>query len=348
MFEETLTIYRGIGDVSGVARIQSNLGIVHSMRGDLDEAMAQWGNALATYRQLNHKEGIARTLTNLGNGLLRRGDPAGAEQRLEEALVLYRELGRRRDSAVALDSLAALRLGRGDLVNARRLNEEALSIYESVGDKAHVASELGKIATVLRAQGDLDGARRRQEQALAVQEEIGEKTAAALTRTGLAKTALEQRRGAEAEALMRKAIEEYRTQKLSSDEAWGQALLAEILLFQRKLPDARAAIQRATELLGNSKSRRTRLDVDIAGARVLAASGRFADAGRRLHAAIAEARQLHILDRELDSRLTLGEVELLSGNGAAGRERLAGVRKEAAAKGFALLARKAAGPHPSW
>ena len=348
IYEETLAIYREIGNVSGVALIQSNLGNVHSMRGELDDAMTQWGNALATYRQLNQKEGIARMLTNIGNGLLRRGDPAGSEPRFEEALALYRDLGRRRDSAVALDNLSGLRFGRGDLAHARRLNEEALSIYESVGDKSHVASELVKIAIVLRAQGDLDGARRRQEQALAVQQQIGEKTAAARTRAGLAKTALEQRRGAEAEALVRTSVDEFRTQKLSGDEAWGQALLAEICLFQRKLNDARSAIQRATELIDTSKNRRTRLDVDIAAARVLAASGRLPDAERRLHAAIAEARQLHILERELESRLTLGEVELLSGNAAAGRARLAAVRKEAAAKEFGLLARKAAGPHPSW
>jgi hypothetical protein len=90
------------------------------------------------------------------------------------------------------------------------------------------------------------------------------------------------------------------------------------------------------------------LDVDIAAARVLAASGKLPEAERRLHATIAEARQLHTLDRELESRLTLGEVELMSGNAAAGRTRLAAVRKEAAAKGFDLLARKAGGPHPSW
>ena len=49
-----------------------------------------------------------------------------------------------------------------------------------------------------------------------------------------------------------------------------------------------------------------------------------------------------------ESRLTLGEVELLAGKATAGRARLAAVQKEAAAKGFNLLARKAAGPHPSW
>lgn len=61
-----------------------------------------------------------------------------------------------------------------------------------------------------------------------------------------------------------------------------------------------------------------------------------------------EARQLRIFGQELEARLTLGEVELMSGKRAAGRARLAAVRKEAAAKGFDLLSRKAGGPHPYW
>jgi hypothetical protein len=124
--------------------------------------------------------------------------------------------------------------------------------------------------------------------------------------------------------------------------------MAEIFLFQRKPDDARSAIARATELTEKNRNRRTRLDVNIAAARVLAASGKLAEAERRLHAAIDEAREVHSVDRGLESRLTLGEVELLAGKAAAGRARLAAVQKEAAAKGFNLLARKAAGPHPSW
>ena len=164
----------------------------------------------------------------------------------------------------------------------------------------------------------------------------------------LAKTALEQRRGAEAETLARAAATSSEPRRRSNDEAWTEALLAELFLLQRKLDDARSAIRRATDLIGKSKNRRTRLDVRIVAARVLAASGKPAEAERRLQAAIAEAQQIHIMDRELESRLTLGEVELTSGKAAAGRTRLAAVRKEAAAKGFGLMARKAAGPHPSW
>ena len=348
MFEDTLAIYQEIGNVNGVALLQSNLGNVQNLRGEIDDALKHWGNALATYRQLNQKNGIARTQNNIGNALARRGNPAAAEPRFEEALALWRGIGRRRDAAVALDSLASLRSNSGDLVRARQLNEEALSIYETVGDKSHIATAISKVAFILRSQGDLDGAQRRYEQALALQEQIGEKAFAASTRVNLARTALDQRRGAEAEALARAAADEFRLEKAGNDEASAQSVLAEILVFQRKLDDARAAIRRAAELVATSKHRRIRLDVAIATARVLAATGRLADAEARLQAAVAEAQQLHSKDREFESRLTLAHVELASGKVAAGRARLAALRKDAAAMGFGLVARRAAGPQPSW
>ena len=161
----------------------------------------------------------------------------------------------------------------------------------------------GHVASILRAQGDLAGARSRQEQALALQEQSGGKTAAALCRQDLARTALEQGRPAEAEAL------------------------------------ARAA---ATELIGQSENRRDSLYVSIVAARVLAASGKPADAERSLQAAIAEAQKMHLLDRELESRLALSEIELASGKASAGRMGLAALKKRAAEKGFSLIARKAA------
>ena len=297
ILQETLAIYQEIGNVNGVALIQSNLGNVHIFRGELDEAMTQWGKALATYRQLNQKDGIARMQNNIGNALLRRGgNPAAAEPRFEEALALWRDVGRRRDSAVALDSLASVRADRGDLTRARQLNEEALAIFEAVSDKSHIASALGKIAGILRAEGDLDGARRRHEQALALYEQIGEKTSAAISRVWIARIALEQRRGAEAEALTRAAAEVFQAQKRPDEKAWVQGMLAEALLAQRKLDEARSAIDRATELIGPSKNRRTRLDVTMSTVRVLAGTGRLPEAERRLQAAVVEAQQVYSVD----------------------------------------------------
>lgn len=52
------------------------------------------------------------------------------------------------------------------------------------------------------------------------------------------------------------------------------------------------------------------------------------------------------LDFEFEARLALGEIELASGQVAAGRARLETLEKEATAKGFLLIARQAAAAAP--
>jgi len=55
---------------------------------------------------------------------------------------------------------------------------------------------------------------------------------------------------------------------------------------------------------------------------------------------------MHIMDRELESQLALGVIELRSGKAAAGRRRLVALSKQAAERGFGLIARKAATAQP--
>jgi hypothetical protein len=57
---------------------------------------------------------------------------------------------------------------------------------------------------------------------------------------------------------------------------------------------------------------------------------------------VTEAEQMHLIDRELEARLGLGEIELTSGKAAAGQKRLTDLGKQAAEKGFGLIVRKAA------
>ena len=71
------------------------------------------------------------------------------------------------------------------------------------------------------------------------------------------------------------------------------------------------------------------------------ASGDIVEAAASLEAISAEAARLHLTDEELATRLALGELEMKSGGTAAGRARLARLEKDASAKGYALIARKA-------
>jgi hypothetical protein len=80
----------------------------------------------------------------------------------------------------------------------------------------------------------------------------------------------------------------------------------------------------------------------IAAARVRAATGATLEAVKSLNATLTEATTHGYLGAQLAARLALGETEMRSGQAVAGRSRLTALEKDATAKGFLLIAHKAA------
>jgi len=122
-------------------------------------------------------------------------------------------------------------------------------------------------------------------------------------------------------------------------------LLARALLSMSRREEAEKQIQFATELVAKSQNRAAHLDFSIESARVLAASGQppdLAEATRILNTALAETIKYGFTGHQFEARLSLGEIEMRSGNRTAGRARLHALEKDARAAGFLLIARKAA------
>lgn len=103
-----------------------------------------------------------------------------------------------------------------------------------------------------------------------------------------------------------------------------------------------ASVSAAKVILVNSQNRAVHLDSAIVAARSLTASNEPAEAKTRLKAALSEATKTGFVPEQLEARLALGEIEMKSGKSAVGRARLEALEKDATAKGFLLIARKAA------
>ncbi len=88
-----------------------------------------------------------------------------------------------------------------------------------------------------------------------------------------------------------------------------------------------------------------RLKLAIVAASVRGASGKSAEqaaATETLEATLAEAAKHGYIGYQFEARLALGQIEMKSGHRAAGRTHLGALEKDAQAKGFGLIARKAA------
>jgi hypothetical protein len=124
--------------------------------------------------------------------------------------------------------------------------------------------------------------------------------------------------------------------------ALARALLAESLAVQGKVAEAQKQIGSATALVKKTQRPAVQLSVRIAAARVRMASGHPGDlrnAAAALNGVLAEAKQIGLADPQMQARLTLSAIEKKSGKGVGQLEEL---EKDATARGFGLIARKAA------
>jgi predicted negative regulator of RcsB-dependent stress response len=232
-------------------------------------------------------------------------------------------------------------LEQGDVTEARKNYEQALELRREMGSKSQLALTLNDLGEVFLVQGDFAAARKQFEESLTIRSELGERTNVGDCQLFLASLALEEGRPSEAELLSRKALEAYKTDEGAGAEAQARAYLARSLLAQGQTDKAQEALAGVPELAKRSQDRRVCFFVDIVSARVRASLGKHAEAEAILKRALTETKASDSVRYQLETRLALGELELKSGKLSVARSHLEALAREARAKGFTLIAKKA-------
>ena len=92
VLEESVEIWREVGDKVGLAEALSQIGSVAHAQKDYERAAVLHGESLKLFRQVGFKGNVTDQLIFLGFTLQRQGDNAKAEQFLKEGLLLAQEL----------------------------------------------------------------------------------------------------------------------------------------------------------------------------------------------------------------------------------------------------------------
>jgi predicted ATPase len=168
--EESLALYREVGDVEGIATSLWRLTIpLYYRRGEYARSFSLSEESLALFREVGNIRGIIWSLFGLAKGLFSsQGDPATARALLEEALALCREVGHKESMSWGLAALGEVVLQQGDAVTARSRLQESLAIGREMGKKEYIASSLCLLGRVAAFQGDYPAARSLLEESLAI------------------------------------------------------------------------------------------------------------------------------------------------------------------------------------
>jgi non-specific serine/threonine protein kinase len=174
--EESLVLFRELGDTQGIAHSLHYLGWAAREKGNLTVAAPLVEEALALRRNLGHKEDIAWSLLQYGILNCLQGEYARADALFEECLELSREIGRPRVIGWSLYRLAEARfLSQGKLATVHSLLEESLPLFKTVGEKSGMICCLYLSGRLALSQGDALRARSLAEQGLALSRETGDR-----------------------------------------------------------------------------------------------------------------------------------------------------------------------------
>jgi ATP/maltotriose-dependent transcriptional regulator MalT/DNA-binding SARP family transcriptional activator len=157
-FKAVLDIYEAAGDVANAAFAHGNAGSTLALLGQLSSAAVHLEKARRAWRQLgNHKE-LATVLNNLGMLHYVQGNAEQALALFHDAVEKARHSGNARAEAYALASIADIERDRGVYGMAMERYNEAFDLAGDLGDTTLCTQVLTSIGDTHRLQGDLDKA----------------------------------------------------------------------------------------------------------------------------------------------------------------------------------------------
>jgi len=344
LLEDARAIYEAVGDRYQASLTNAEIAQTYYTLDNFVAAKRSFQEAVVVAHEIGSYELLTGSLNGLGNILRSEGDLVAAGTAYKESLDTARELNPEmwKDRIVSLDHLAEIEFAQGNLSGAMQLWGQLLALSQQADGQEGSGRALTGMGDILFAKADLPKARQRYTEGLRMWTQMGFRYKIAKGQLLLASLSIEEGHPAEVEGTVRQARQELQSEKNEDGQILATTVLVRALLAQGKFPEAQKELDDSAAIAAHLQYRATALDYTIADAQTRAALRKAADAKRELESTLEQTRKYGFVPEQFDARLALGEIQMKSGEGAAGRAILAALEKEAKAKGFLLIAHKAA------
>jgi putative nucleotidyltransferase with HDIG domain len=174
LYDQAGRLARVADDERLVAMVEQNLGVIASMRGDIERALVHYHDSLARYRRLGLNEELARLLPNIGMAYaeLERWDDA--ERTYAESYALARDCNDTWTRLMVESNRVDLLVKRGDFAKARAVCDRILLEAGALRETRVLAETYKHRGVIARETGSLkeaeDYLRRAYDQATAREE----------------------------------------------------------------------------------------------------------------------------------------------------------------------------------
>jgi eukaryotic-like serine/threonine-protein kinase len=345
---QALDIFRRVGNEGGAARALNDLGLFYSDQGNSAAAEKMHRDAEALYRRLDNTAKLGAVTGNLANDLLNEGNLSGAIKLYQEAEQLDRSAGDTGAAAVVRYNEANVQELRGELAAAREGFEQALKQFRHDGNRRDTGFALYSLGALLLMKADFAGAREALEESLDIRKGAGDEVTVDESRMLLAQVSVEEGRDLpQSESVLREVILQFQQEKAGADESQAWNILAYDFIAGQKFDDAKLAAEKALALSRREQQLQLSLENEILSARVQGLRASASTTDRRsvlgkLASIFSEAKKHNYVPEEFEARLVAVQIEGKMGSGALAISQLTLLEHDAQAKGFELVAQKAA------
>jgi eukaryotic-like serine/threonine-protein kinase len=327
-----------------VEEIRALNGIGRSLisTGALKDARQQQEAALRIARSSGDPMLTASYMASSAQTLIRQGNLPMARYRLGLALAGKRQVRDRLGQSQVLGLLSSLAQIEGDLVLARRYAVEQRALADQIHAVLASARALQRQGQIDVAAGDLAQAREHFSEALRLSDSRKAALLATEIRLDLSGLALLERQPGEALRLAQAAADWYGLRAMPAEQARALALHSRALLANGRPDEAKKVADQAHEISESSEDLALQILVVTAMGPSGVVTGKMASSMGHLRWAVGEAGRIGYTEAALEARFTLGALQLQTGDALVGRATLDAVRRDAEARGFKGIAKRAA------
>ena len=328
--QQALALARQIGAQKDIAGALINLGNVSAQQ-DIQESTANYREALTVATAIVDRPDILSAQNNIAANLLTQADFPEATKMLLGALKTAQDLEDPASQVAAQINLGTAYLSQGNLSESKTDLNRALSQAKKLALKSSIASAMTALGDLALIEDDLRAAEENYRQALAIRNQIGEQGAVASSWLSLANLQVETQDWKSAEEAAQKAGEQLHEQHNDDQEAMARDVFVRAKLLQGDVPWARHEYEKIRKLAVQDKT--IQIALKITAARLL---GNFekTEAIHQLTKIVEQAKAMKLPGCEFEARLALAQRSL-------NRQSIQSLEKDAEAKGFKLIARKA-------
>jgi CHAT domain-containing protein/Tfp pilus assembly protein PilF len=198
-FEEALALWQKSGDRPGEVQTLNEIGLIHRILGDTDEAISIFERALALALQAGDRRGEAQARNDLGVAHHQQGRYGQALDDLQSARRIWEELSDSGELANTLYGLGVVQSANGDAEEALASLARALEIRQAAEDPTNQSSILTAIAAIHGERGEGDTALELYRRALDLSRSAGDRNDEAYALQNMA--SLYMRRGEQQQSL---------------------------------------------------------------------------------------------------------------------------------------------------